>query len=185
MDVEELLFQESLVANDENLKTKRDRLLSLIISGKSRMFLGHQYSPEDIEKMKPQDIDALYVKYENALGAKMTRNLGKTIINLYTKAASHLFTIDCTDALNCDLESNPVIANAVGSLSCWLYFYMGNYLASLMAGLITTDHISFNERKKISPEENGPRGDTSNNGDQTEEPRQNTGWEKACGMEQK
>jgi len=148
MDVDELLLQESLVTNDESLKTKRDRLLTVVVSGKSKMFLGHQYSSEDIEKMKPQDIDALYVKYENALGAKMTRNLGKTIINLYTKAVSHLFTIDCNDSLNYDLDTNPVIANAVGSLSCWLYFYMGNYLAPLMAGLITTDHISFNERKK-------------------------------------
>ena len=140
------------------------------------MFLGHQYSSEDIEKMKPQDIEALYVKYENVLGAKMTRNLGKTIINLYTKAASHLFTIDCTDALNCDLKSNPVIANAVGSLSCWLYFHLGNYLAPLMAGLITTDHISFNETKKLSDKENGHRGDTIDNSDQTKESRQNTGW---------
>jgi len=182
MEVDELLFQDNLVTNDEDLKRKRDRLLTVVVSGRSRMFLGHQYSSEDIEKMKPQDVEALYVKYENVLGAKMTRNLGKTIINLYTKAASHLFTIDCTDSLNCELEGNPVIANAVGSLSCWLYFHLGNYLAPLMAGLITTDHINFNETKKLSLKENGPRGDTadttspSDNSDQTEECRQNTGW---------
>jgi len=182
MEVDELLFQDNLVTNDEDLKRKRDRLLTVVVSGRSRMFLGHQYSSEDIEKMKPQDIEALYVKYENVLGAKMTRNLGKTIINLYTKAAGHLFTIDCADSLNCELESNPVIANAVGSLSCWLYFHLGNYLAPLMAGLITTDHIKFNETKKLSSKENKHRGDTtdtassSDNSDQTEECRQNTGW---------
>ena len=54
MDVDELLFQDNLVTNDDDLKRKRDRLLTVVVSGKSRMFLGHQYSSEDRENETPR-----------------------------------------------------------------------------------------------------------------------------------
>lgn len=165
MEAEDLLLDASIGASvDDDAgvnKRKKDRLSAIIVSGKSKAFLGHLYSTADIEAMTKEDLDSLYMRYENVLGAKMTNNLGKTIISLYCKTANWLFPIDSTESLTYDLESNPVISSAVGSLSCWLFFNFGNYLAPLMAGLITSDHINlaeinlFNTDKSIDKSRDG------------------------------
>ena len=184
MEAEDLLLDASIGASigasiDDDAgvnKRKKDRLSAIIVSGKSKAFLGHLYSTADIEAMTKEDLDSLYMRYENVLGAKMTNNLGKTIISLYSKAANRLFPIDSTESLTYDLESNPVISSAVGSLSCWLFFNFGNYLAPLMTGLITSDHINlaeinlFNTDKSIDKSRDGrddgeffPSGDGNEN----------------------
>jgi len=189
MEAEDLLFENSAAvvdasidasikaSTDASYQRKKDRLLAIILSGKSKAFLGHLYSSADIEAMKPEDFDALYMRYENALGAKMTNNLGKTIVSLYCKTANWLFPIDSVENLNYDLETNPVISSAVGSLSCWLFFNFGNYLAPLMAGLITSDHINlaeinlFNNRDKSRDgrEEGGDRREEGGDGNETQD----------------
>ena len=52
----------SIGAGVNTNRRKKDRLSAIIVSGKSKAFLGHLYSTADIEVMKQEDLDALYMR---------------------------------------------------------------------------------------------------------------------------
>ena len=51
------------------------------------MYLGKEYTEEQINKMDCNDVNTLLKRYESILGAPMTKSLGKSVINLYSNLA--------------------------------------------------------------------------------------------------
>ena len=72
---------------DNDIKDKRERLVACILSGNSKMYLGKEYTEEQINKMGCNDANTLLNRYESVLSAQMTKSLGKSIINLYSNVA--------------------------------------------------------------------------------------------------
>ena len=68
---------------DNDLRDKRERLVACVLSGNSKMYLGKEYTEEQINKMDCNDVNTLLNRYESVLSAEMTKSLGKSIINLY------------------------------------------------------------------------------------------------------
>ena len=55
------------------------------------MYLGKEYTEEQIDKMDCNDVNTLLDRYESVLSAEMTKSLGKSVINL------HPFLVKCRE----------------------------------------------------------------------------------------
>ena len=62
---------------DSDVRDKRERLVACVLSGNSKMYLGKEYTEEQINKMDCNDVSALLNRYESVLSAQMTKSLGK------------------------------------------------------------------------------------------------------------
>ena len=60
----------------------RDKLVACVLSGNSKMYLGKEYTEEQVNKMDCNNVNTLLNRYESVLSAQMTKSLGKSIINL-------------------------------------------------------------------------------------------------------
>ena len=78
---------------DNDVRDKRERLVACVISGNSKMYLGKEYTEEQINKMDCNDVNTLLNRYESVLSAQMTKSLGKSIINLYSNLACSLLGV--------------------------------------------------------------------------------------------
>ena len=66
---------------DNDVRDKRERLVACVLSGNSKMYLGKEYTQEQINKMDCKDVNTLLNRYESVLSAQMTKSLGKSVIN--------------------------------------------------------------------------------------------------------
>ena len=72
---------------DNEIKDRRERPVACVLSGNSKMYLGKEYTEEQINKMDCNDVNTLLNRYESILSAQMTKSLGKSVINLYSNLA--------------------------------------------------------------------------------------------------
>ena len=50
---------------DNEIKDKRERLVACVLSGNSKMYLGKEYTEEQINKMDCNDVNTLLNRYES------------------------------------------------------------------------------------------------------------------------
>ena len=67
---------------DNDVRDKRERLVACVLSGNSKMYLGKEYTEQQINEMDYNSINTLLNGYEPVLSAQMTKSFGKSIINL-------------------------------------------------------------------------------------------------------
>ena len=70
-------------SENNDLRDKRERLVASVLSGNSKMYLGKEYTEQQINEMDYNSINTLLNRYESVLSAQMTKSLSKSIINLY------------------------------------------------------------------------------------------------------
>ena len=70
---------------DSDVRDKRERLVSCVLSGNSKMYLGKEYTEQQINDMDYNSINTLFNRYESILSAQMTKSLGKSIYKLIFK----------------------------------------------------------------------------------------------------
>ena len=61
---------------DNDVRDKRERLVACVLSGNSKMYLGKEYTEEQINKMDCNDVSTLLNRYESILSSQMTKSLG-------------------------------------------------------------------------------------------------------------
>ena len=66
---------------DSDIRDKRERLAACVLSGNSIMYLGKEYTEQQINEMDCTNVNTLLNRYESVLSAQMTKWLGKSIIN--------------------------------------------------------------------------------------------------------
>ena len=66
---------------DNDVRDKRERLVACVLSGNSKMYLGKEYTEQQIHEMDCTNVNTLLNRYESVLSAQMTKSLGKSIIN--------------------------------------------------------------------------------------------------------
>ena len=54
---------------DNDIRDKRERLVACVLSGNSKMYLGKEYTEEQINKMDCNDVNTLLNRYEYVLSA--------------------------------------------------------------------------------------------------------------------
>ena len=72
---------------DNEIKDKRERLVACVLSGNSKMYLGKEYTEQQINEMDYNNINTLLNRYESVLSAQMTKSLCKSVMNLYSNIA--------------------------------------------------------------------------------------------------
>ena len=69
---------------DNDVRDKRERLVACVLSGNSKMYLGKEYTEQQINEMDCNSVNTLLNRYESILSAQMTKSLGKSISNVAT-----------------------------------------------------------------------------------------------------
>ena len=72
---------------DNDVRNKRERLVACVLSGNSKMYLGKEYTEQQINEVDSNNINILSNRYESVLSAQMTKSLGKIVINLHSNIA--------------------------------------------------------------------------------------------------
>ena len=72
---------------DNDIRDKIKRLVACVLSGNSKMYLGREYTEQQINEMDCNSVNTLLNRYESVLSDQMTRSLGKSVINLYSNLA--------------------------------------------------------------------------------------------------
>ena len=90
--------------DDNDIRDKRERLVPCVLSGNSKMYLGKEYTEQQINELDCTNVSTLLNRYESVLSAQMTKSLGKSVINLYSNIACSVLGIDNQQDLSDDLE---------------------------------------------------------------------------------
>ena len=155
---------------DNDVRDKRERLVACILSGNSKMYLGKEYTEQQINEMDYNSINTLLNRYESVLSAQMTKSLGKSIINLYSNIACSVLGVGNQQELITDLECGPFLNTAMQRFTCDLYYRFGALLAPVSVGIITGKHYTNNSITKLNGRTCDP---ATRNCNQTEEPFEN------------
>ena len=138
------------------------------------MYLGKEYTEQQINEMDCNSINALINRYESVLSAEMTKSLGKRVINLHSNVACSVLGIGNQQELSTDLESDPFLNTALQRFTCDLYYCFGALLAPASVSIITGKHYAKNSITKLNDRSNNVTCDTAaRNCNQTEEPSKN------------
>ena len=156
---------------DNDVREKRERLVACVLSGNSKMYLGKEYTEQQINEIDYNSINTLLNRYESVLSAQMTKSLGKSVINLYSNLACSLLGVGNQQELSTDLECDPFLNTAMQRFTCDLYYRFGALLAPVSVGIITGKHYAKNSITKLNGRSNSGNCDPtkSRNCDQTEE----------------
>ena len=106
---------------DNDVRDKRERLVACVLSGNSKMYLGKEYTEEQINEMDYNSVNTLLNRCESVLSAQMTKLLGKSIINLYSNIACSVLGVGNQQELSTGLESDPFLNTALQRFTCDLY----------------------------------------------------------------
>ena len=156
---------------DSDVRDKRERLVACVLSGNSKMYLGKEYTEEQINEMDCTNVNTLLNRYESVLSAQMTKSLGKSVINLYSNIACSVLGVGNQQELSTDLECDPFLNTAMQRFKCDLYYRFGTLLAPVSVGIITGKHYVKNSITKLNDRSNSGTCDpATRNRNQTEEP---------------
>ena len=160
---------------DNYVIDKRERLVACVLSGNSKMYLGKEYTEQQINEMDCTNVNTLLNRYESILSAQITKSLGKSVINLYSNIACSELGVGNQQDLSDDLECDPFLNTALQRLTCNLYYRFGALLAPASIAIITGKHYAKNSVTKLNGRSNSGNGDPakSRNCNQTEEPSEN------------
>ena len=159
---------------DNDIRDKRERLVACVLSGNSKMYLGQEYTEQQINEMHYNSINTRLNRYESVLSAQMTKSLGKSVINLYSNIACSVLGVGNQQELSTDLESNPFLNTAMQRFTCDLYCRFGAMLAPVSVGIITGKHYAKNSITKLNDRsDKGTCDPATRNCNQTEEPSEN------------
>ena len=106
---------------DNDVRDKRERLVACVLSGNSKMYLGKEYTEQQINEMDCNSVNTLLNRYKSVLSAQMTKSLGKSVINLYSNLACSVLGVGNQQELSTDLEYDPFLNTAMQRFTCDLY----------------------------------------------------------------
>ena len=153
---------------DSDVREKRERLVACVLSGNSKMYLGKEYTEQQINEMDCTNVNTFLNRYESVLSAQMTKSLGKSVINLYSNLVCSVLGIGSQQELSDDLECDPFLNTAMQRFTCDLYYRFGALLAPISVGIITGKHYTKNSITKLNDRTSDPA--KSRDCNQTEEP---------------
>ena len=98
---------------NNDVRDKRERLVACVLSSNSKMYLGKDYTEQQINEMDCNSVNTLLNRYESVLSAQMTKSLGKSVINLYSNVACSVLGVGNQQELSTDLECDPFLNTAL------------------------------------------------------------------------
>ena len=111
---------------ESDMREKRGRLVACVLSGSSKMYLGIEYTEQQINEMDCTNVNTLSNRYKSVLSAQMTKSLGRSVINLYSNIACSVLGVGNQQDLSNDLECDPFLIRAMQRFTCDLSYRFGN-----------------------------------------------------------
>ena len=161
---------------DNDVRDKRERLVACVLSGNSKikMYLGKEYTEQQINEMDCTNVNTFLNRYESVLSAQMTKSFRKSVINLYSNIACSVLGDGNQQELSTNLEYDPFLDTAMQRFTCNLYYRFGVLLAPVSIGIITGKHYAKNSNTKLNDRSNSGTCDPATTKcNQTEEPSEN------------
>ena len=159
---------------ENDIREKRERPVACVLSGNSKQYSGKEYTEQQINKLDCNNVNTLLNRYEPVLSVQMTKSLGKSVINLYSKVACSVLGIGNQQDLSDDLECDPFLNTAMQRSTCDLYYHFGAFLAPVSVGIITGKHYTKNPVTKLNHRSNNRNCDPApRNCNKTEESSEN------------
>ena len=131
-----------------NLETKRERLLCVVASGQSKLFLGKDYSIDVVKKWNEKNVNLAFQIYETKFSSLVSENIMDNILDLTSKGLSYVAPVDSSQQLSVDLKKDFIVNSELRKVTGWVAYNFGPALAILSGGLITAKHL---EWEKIFP----------------------------------
>ena len=103
---------------ENDVRDKRERLITRVLSGNSKQYLGKEYTEQQINEMDGNDVNILSNRCKSVLSAQMTKSLGKSVVNLYSNVACNVLGAGNQQALSDDLECDPFLNTAMQIFTC-------------------------------------------------------------------
>ena len=103
---------------DNDVRDNRERLVACVLSGNSKMYLGKEYTEQQINEMDCNSINTLLNRYESILSAQMIKSLGKSVINLYSNIACSVLGVGNQQELSTDLECDTFLNTSMQRFTC-------------------------------------------------------------------
>ena len=153
---------------DNDVRDKKERLVACVLSGNSKMYLGKEYTEEQINKMDCNDVNTLLNRYESVLSAQMTKYVRQKCYKFIFKHCLQVLGVGKQQELSDDLECDPFLNTAMQRFTCDLYYRFGALLAPVSVGIITGKHYAKNSITKLNDRTSDPA--KSRDCNQTEEP---------------
>ena len=154
--------------------TKRQKLLTCVLTGNSKLYLGKVYTEDQLAKLSEEEVEKRFNNYETKISGQMVKSLGRSIINMYSMGACAVLGISNQEVLSKDLENDPFLNSALQRFTCELYYRFDSFLAPLSVGIIMSRHYLSEHNGPAGPapmaHKNGPRtsgtGNNKNGGDE-------------------
>ena len=114
------------------------------------MYLGKEYTEQQINQMDCTNVNTLLNRYESVLSVQMTKSLGKSVINLYSNLACSVQGVGNQQELSTDLECDPFLNTAMQRFTCDSYYWFRALLAPISVGIITGKHYAKHSITKLN-----------------------------------
>ena len=150
---------------DNDVRDKRERPVACVLSGNSKMYLGKEYTEQQMNEMDCNSINTLLNRYESVLSAQMTKSLGKSVINLYSNLACSVMGVGNQQDLSDDLECDPFLNTAMQRFTCDLYYRFGALLAPASIAIISGKHYVKNSSVKLYGSSENRNSESGKTGD--------------------
>lgn len=131
-----------------DMEGKREQLMAIALTGKTKTFLNENLTPEQVKAMSDADVIKKHDLYMSSLGSKLAKGLSSSMISVYSKAVNYFFPGTKESDLSYDLSKNPVVSDMLGSLSASLYVKFGILLSPIIIAIITASHIQLKEEEE-------------------------------------
>ena len=154
----------------EQARQAKGDLEILAATGRTKDFLGKQFTLNDLEYLSEKEILKYHRIYQSALAVRVNDTFGKMAIKSYATLADWLLPIDNRETLYDDLRNDYILMNEIDRWTGWLSLRIGSWMAVASTSLITAGHclqkapqsmITQSMITQVSPEIN-ESGDTGN-----------------------
>ena len=128
---------------DNDVRDKRERLVACILSGNSKMYLGKEYTEQQINEMDCTNVNTLLNRYESLFKCSNDQIVGqKRYKFIYLNIACSVLGVGNQQELSTDLECDPFLNTAMQRFTCDFYYRFGTLLAPVFIGIITGKHYT-------------------------------------------
>ena len=155
---------------DNDIRDKRERQVACVLSGNSKMYLGKEYTEQQINEMDYNEVNTLLrVHFKCSNDQIIGQKHYKFIFKLSLQCAR------CWQSARIKYRLRvPFLNTAMQRFTCDLYYQSGILLAPISVGIITSKHYAKNSITKLNDRSNNRTCDpATRNCNQTKEPFEN------------
>ena len=135
---------------DTNTSMYKEHLSLLIVRGRSKEYLGKNFSLSELDKMSPKELEKYYKLYEAKQFAKISESVRNWVIDGYTHLCGFLIKPEQKqlDKMNKELKNDYLVTNQLEQWTSYFSFKLGGLMPLISASMITFDNLYPGEKEK-------------------------------------